>query len=103
MKAISALLALSALAHATQVTFTNDRRLLFDVDGNQVDAYGSKINCKSTLALEIFCANCGSLQWILLPIRQQLLNRRRRIRYQVLQLSRSGKLVRSLLGPIDGT
>ncbi|KAJ9615591.1 hypothetical protein H2200_001666 [Cladophialophora chaetospira] len=26
------------------VVFTNTRRLLFDVDGNQIDAYGSKIN-----------------------------------------------------------
>lgn len=29
---------------SSQVTFTNTRRLLFDVDGNQIDAYGSKIN-----------------------------------------------------------
>lgn len=27
-----------------QVTFSNARRLLFDVDGNQIDAYGSKVN-----------------------------------------------------------
>ena len=28
-------------------TFTNSKRLLFDTDGNQIDAYGSKINfCK---------------------------------------------------------
>jgi len=25
-------------------TFTNSKRLLFDTDGNQIDAYGSKIN-----------------------------------------------------------
>lgn len=29
---------------AAQITFTNTQRLLFDVDGNQVDAYGSKVN-----------------------------------------------------------
>lgn len=27
-------------------TFTNSQRFLFDVDGNQIDAYGSKINGK---------------------------------------------------------
>lgn len=26
--------------------FSNKRRFLFDVDGNMIDAYGSKINCK---------------------------------------------------------
>lgn len=31
-------------SESSQVTFTNARRLLFDVDGNQIDAYGSKIN-----------------------------------------------------------
>lgn len=29
---------------AASVTFTNTRRFLFDTDGNQVDAYGSKVN-----------------------------------------------------------
>ena len=29
---------------AAQVTFDNNRRLLFDVDGDQIDAYGSKVN-----------------------------------------------------------
>lgn len=29
---------------AAQVTFTNTRRLLFDTDGNQIDAVGAKIN-----------------------------------------------------------
>lgn len=28
----------------SQVKFRNDRRLLFDQDGNQIDAYGSKVN-----------------------------------------------------------
>lgn len=28
---------------AGQISFTNTRRLLFDVDGNQIDAYGSKV------------------------------------------------------------
>jgi len=36
-------LAFAAWAQASQVTFTNTRRLLFDVDGNQIDAYGSKV------------------------------------------------------------
>lgn len=31
------------IGNANQVTFTNTRRLLFDVDGNQIDAYGSKV------------------------------------------------------------
>jgi hypothetical protein len=26
--------------------FDNERRLLFDVDGNQLDAYGAKMYCK---------------------------------------------------------
>ena len=29
-----------------QVSYTNNIRLLFDTDGNQVDAYGSKVNSK---------------------------------------------------------
>src|SRR4051794_39993539 len=29
------------------VTFSNKNRFLFDVDGNQVDAYAAKINCRS--------------------------------------------------------
>ncbi|KAF7195196.1 hypothetical protein HII31_03402, partial [Pseudocercospora fuligena] len=29
---------------AGQITFTNSRRLLFDTNGNQIDAYGSKVN-----------------------------------------------------------
>ncbi|USW54292.1 Putative glycoside hydrolase, family 43 [Septoria linicola] len=29
---------------AGQVTYSNTRRLLFDTDGNQIDAYGSKVN-----------------------------------------------------------
>lgn len=33
-----------APATAATVTFTNTRRFLFDTNGNQVDAYGSKIN-----------------------------------------------------------
>ena len=45
MKAAFLSLALPALSLAAQVTFTNTRRLLFDVDGEQIDAYGSKINC----------------------------------------------------------
>ena len=44
MKAEFLFLALPALSLAAQVTFTNTRRLLFDVDGEQIDAYGSKIN-----------------------------------------------------------
>jgi hypothetical protein len=36
------------------VTFRNSVRFLFDTDGNQVDAYGSKINCKIMSAL-LFC------------------------------------------------
>ena len=31
-------------AAVTTTTFSNDKRLLFDNDGNQIDAYGSKIN-----------------------------------------------------------
>lgn len=34
----------SSHSKSSQVTFTNTRRLLFDVDGNQIDAYGSKVN-----------------------------------------------------------
>ena len=33
-----------------EVTFSNSVRFLFDTDGNQVDAYGSKINCKELLS-----------------------------------------------------
>jgi hypothetical protein len=33
-------------AQRPNVTFSNSVRFLFDTDGNQVDAYGSKINCK---------------------------------------------------------
>lgn len=33
------------------VTFANDQEFLFDTDGNQIDAYATKINCKSTLCL----------------------------------------------------
>ena len=32
-----------------QTVFTNTNRFLFDVDGNQIDAYGSKINCMLSL------------------------------------------------------
>ncbi|KAK3068824.1 hypothetical protein LTR53_013304 [Teratosphaeriaceae sp. CCFEE 6253] len=42
-------LAFAAVSLASHVTFTNTRRLLFDVDGNQIDAYGSKINCEPLL------------------------------------------------------
>jgi hypothetical protein len=31
----------------TSVVFRNSIRFLFDTDGNQVDAYGSKIDCKN--------------------------------------------------------
>jgi hypothetical protein len=31
-------------SNLSNVVFTNSRRLLFDVDGNQIDAYGSKVN-----------------------------------------------------------
>lgn len=31
-------------SHPSAATFSNSRRLLFDTDGNQIDAYGSKIN-----------------------------------------------------------
>ncbi|EMD00452.1 hypothetical protein BAUCODRAFT_152944 [Baudoinia panamericana UAMH 10762] len=42
---LSVLLAsLAAVCDAAQVKFTNNIRLLFDVDGNQIDAYGSKIS-----------------------------------------------------------
>ncbi|CAJ2500892.1 Uu.00g037450.m01.CDS01 [Anthostomella pinea] len=37
-------LALAAAANAASQTFTNTGRLLFDVDGNQLDLYGAKIN-----------------------------------------------------------
>lgn len=48
----SSILRLTATAGLSQdtqrvnVTFSNSIRFLFDTDGNQVDAYGSKINCK---------------------------------------------------------
>lgn len=47
--AFSALVKAKAVASsgsANTVTFTNDRRFLFDTDGQQVDAYGSKVNCE---------------------------------------------------------
>ena len=55
MKFSSSLTALSVLSSAVAqssygsgqagtVTYTNTRRLLFDTDGSQIDAYGSKIN-----------------------------------------------------------
>lgn len=51
MKTAVLSLALPALAHAAyeaaQTTFTNTKRFLFDVDGNQVDAYGAKVQCES--------------------------------------------------------
>ena len=37
------LLSLLSFSHASSIVFTNTRRLLFDVDGNQIDAYGSKV------------------------------------------------------------
>ena len=37
-------LAVATLSQAAQVTYDNNRRFLFDVDGNQIDAYGSKVN-----------------------------------------------------------
>lgn len=38
----------SAVASSVgQISYTNNIRVLFDTDGNQVDAYGSKINSKS--------------------------------------------------------
>jgi len=49
-KALIAALAVSvtraSAAGVGHVTFTNDQRLIFDVDGNQVDAIGAKVNCK---------------------------------------------------------
>lgn len=49
---VSALTALTSLCSAAatkkavsaSVTFDNNRRFLFDTDGRQIDAYGSKIN-----------------------------------------------------------
>ncbi|KAK4574517.1 hypothetical protein LTR86_001358 [Recurvomyces mirabilis] len=38
------LLSLAVATTASSITFTNTKRFLFDVDGNQIDAYGSKIN-----------------------------------------------------------
>jgi len=37
---------LSQLALGATTQFSNERRFMFDVDGNLIDAYGSKINCK---------------------------------------------------------
>lgn len=37
------LVATLSISRASEVVFTNTRRLLFDVDGNQIDAYGSKV------------------------------------------------------------
>ena len=45
MKVASIMVAIAACAHAAQVAFDNARRLLFAADGNQIDAYGSKVNC----------------------------------------------------------
>lgn len=47
MHHLSVLCALAAFfshTFAAEITFTNTRRLLFDADGNQIDAYGSKVN-----------------------------------------------------------
>jgi hypothetical protein len=49
MRVFTVLTGLAGLAStvkslATTATFTNTRRLFFDVDGDQIDAYGSKIN-----------------------------------------------------------
>lgn len=35
-------------AEVGRVTFTNNQRFLFDVDGNQLDTLGAKVNCKAT-------------------------------------------------------
>lgn len=40
----SALDVRDAASTASVVTFSNSQRFLFDVDGNQIDAYGSKVN-----------------------------------------------------------
>jgi ABC-type microcin C transport system permease subunit YejE len=37
---------LSQNIQQVNITFSNSIRFLFDTDGNQVDAYGSKISCK---------------------------------------------------------
>lgn len=38
-------------ASSNVVTFANDQELLFDTDGNQIDAYATKINCKDPHAV----------------------------------------------------
>lgn len=39
------------------VTFRNDQRLLFDVDGRQIDAYAAKVNCKLSKAIRLSYTN----------------------------------------------
>lgn len=59
MKWLLTLASWASLAAATNATyssasikFDNNRRLLFDSDGNQIDAYGSKVQfCKSFTTL----------------------------------------------------
>lgn len=46
LRSLLAAAAFVAVTNAATVTFTNTRRFLFDVDGDQIDAYGSKINCE---------------------------------------------------------
>ena len=53
-----------------QISYTNNIRLLFDTDGNQVDAYGSKINSKS-LSLRLIKALLTSHQTLVSCMRQR--------------------------------
>lgn len=41
---VASVIAAAGDSNTSTVLFTNARRLLFDVDGNQIDAYGSKVN-----------------------------------------------------------
>ncbi|CAD0013756.1 unnamed protein product [Aureobasidium pullulans] len=49
ISALTALVSVTSAAATTKaisasVTFDNNRRFLFDTDGRQIDAYGSKVN-----------------------------------------------------------
>jgi hypothetical protein len=89
------LLAAATFCQADEVTYTNTRRLLFDVEGNQIDAYGSKINSESGEEGRLFNVQCLTLrrfQWHLLPLWQQLFYNRCSIWYQVVFLRGFGEL-----------
>jgi hypothetical protein len=53
-RTVVAILALAATVPAAgtgTVRFTNKNRFLFDVDGNQIDAYAAKIYCESLISV----------------------------------------------------